>query len=155
MERDTEDVRLVERLFLAHYETLLYYAGLLLSNPDLAQDAVQATFEAAYRKAQVLRACPSPEAWLYGAVKNEIRQIRRTQARFTALPEEEGAEEMGLDVETLYAGIVSPEDLALLRQVYVEGRTYQEMADALGISLAACKKRIQRAKERFAERYEP
>lgn len=154
MER-SEDGRLVERLFMEYYESLLYYAGLLLSNPDLAQDAVQAAFEAAYRKASSLRESPSPAGWLYAAVKNEIRHIRRAQARFAALEENAAAEDMGLDVETLYAGTVSREDLALLKQAYCEGRTYQEMADALGISLDACKKRIQRAKQRFAERYEP
>ena len=46
----------------------------------------------------------------------------------------------------MYAGLIDEEALSLLIWVYCEGTSYQDAADRLGISLDACKKRIQRAK---------
>ena len=49
-------------------------------------------------------------------------------------------------VNEMYAGLIDEETLSLLIWIYCEGTSYQEAADWLGISLNACKKRIQRAK---------
>ena len=49
-------------------------------------------------------------------------------------------------VNEMYAGLIDEETLSLLIWIYCEGTSYQEAADRLGISLNACKKRIQRAK---------
>ena len=44
---------------------------------------------------------------------------------------------------------MSDEELRLLIRFYLEGWSQKELAGELGISLNACKKRIQRAKERL------
>ncbi len=49
-------------------------------------------------------------------------------------------------VNEMYAGLIDEETLSLLIWIYCEGTSYQEAAERLGISLNACKKRIQRAK---------
>ena len=50
-------------------------------------------------------------------------------------------------VNDMYAGLIDEEALSLLVWIYCEGTSYQEAANRLGISLNACKKRIQRAKQ--------
>ena len=49
-------------------------------------------------------------------------------------------------VNDMYAGLIDEEALALLIWIYCEDTSYQDAANRLGISLDACKKRIQRAK---------
>ena len=53
------------------------------------------------------------------------------------------------DLETLVHG----DDLMLLKKIYVEGHTYQEMAEELAISPSALAMRTKRAKERFKKEY--
>ena len=65
------------------------------------------------------------------------------------IPEEGKSGSGGLPPETLYRGTVSDEDLRLLIWFYLEDWSQKELAEELGISLNACKKRIQRAKERL------
>lgn len=45
-------------------------------------------------------------------------------------------------------GAVSPEELALLKRVYLEGFTYEEAARELGTTKTALSKRIRRIKEK-------
>ena len=52
----------------------------------------------------------------------------------------------GISVNDMYAGLIDDEALSLLIWIYCEDASYQDAADRLGISLQACKKRIQRAK---------
>jgi hypothetical protein len=47
----------------------------------------------------------------------------------------------------LYEDVVKTEEFLLLSEMAIEGRSHLEMASSRGISVSACKKRIQRAKE--------
>lgn len=58
---------------------------------------------------------------------------------------------MELSVLTEYQGAIPAEDLQLLIWIYCDEDTYADAAQRLGSSLAACKKRIQRAKLKFKE----
>ena len=59
-----------------------------------------------------------------------------------------------IDPRLEYEGIISKNDLDLLIWIYCDEMSYQEVADKLSISLSACKKQIQRAKQKFQQAIE-
>ena len=52
-----------------------------------------------------------------------------------------------LDLHILYEDVADTEEFKLLTEMAIEGRSHLEMANSRGISVNACKKRVQRAKE--------
>ena len=55
--------------------------------------------------------------------------------------------EDGIRFELLYENIAELEEFKLIKEMAIDGRSQLEMAQSRGISLNACKKRVQRAKE--------
>ena len=51
------------------------------------------------------------------------------------------------------AELIPPEDYRLLRQVYVEGYTYNELCEELGLTKSALGMRINRIKKEFRKKY--
>lgn len=52
-----------------------------------------------------------------------------------------------LPLQLMYEDISDSEEFKLLVEMAIEGKSHLEMATARGISVDACKKRVQRAKE--------
>ncbi len=157
----------LEEMVQAH-QSLLY--GLLLrltGDPDEALDLVQETFIRALRGMASFRGESSIRTWLYRIAVNVFRNERRAAPRETVDPQE--LEEMNPgwwdrwsgrvpDPEEIVAGREETERLAraisrlpeeyrlvlLLRDR--EGHTTQEVADLVGISNAAVKSRLHRAR---------
>ena len=50
-------------------------------------------------------------------------------------------------LEILYDDVADSEEFKLLKEMALDGKSYLEMAQARGISVATCRKRMQRAKE--------
>ena len=57
-----------------------------------------------------------------------------------------------ISLEVVYGNIADTEEFKLLKEMAVEGKSHLELATARGISVSACKKRVQRARERLQER---
>lgn len=144
----------LETLILRQYTAMERYAARFFSSRDLARDAVQETFLVAQKKIDALMVSPNPEGWLFNTLKNIMGSMYKQQQRLSAMvPLEDGAgaAEMDLDPAVTYGSAIPREDLELLIWVYCRDMPYADAADRLGISLAACKKRIQRAKHRLRD----
>ena len=63
----------------------------------------------------------------------------------------EPAFEKNFDLEDF----VSSEDVFILRKFILEGYSHKDLAQELNISVDACKKRLQRAKEKFRKNFQP
>ena len=55
--------------------------------------------------------------------------------------------EDSINLNILYENVADTEEFKLLSEMVIEGRSHEEMARARGITISACKKRVQRAKE--------
>jgi RNA polymerase sigma-70 factor (ECF subfamily) len=55
--------------------------------------------------------------------------------------------EDSVDLHVLYGNVAHTEEFKLLTEMAIEGKSHLEMAKSRGISVDACKKRVQRAKE--------
>ena len=60
--------------------------------------------------------------------------------------------EDGVKLEILYGSIADMDEFKLIKEMAVDGRSQLEMAQARQISLDACKKRVQRAKEKLRKK---
>ena len=153
----------IEDLYRKMYCPLFEYARSTLPNDSLAEEAVQDTFRVACQKPEALWESPNPEGWLVKTLKNVIYNTvsSRTMAlrllkdyihlRVSEISASGDLEE----IEIQYGDIAESEELKLLKEMALEGKSYLEMAQERGISVVACRKRMQRAREflrkKFAE----
>jgi RNA polymerase sigma-70 factor (ECF subfamily) len=134
-----------------------------LRNAHDAEDACQATFLVLARRATRIRKTTSLGSWLHGVAARVSANLRREQSRRSLRernkpPAASGgpAEEVSwrevqaaLDEELLRL----PESLrATLVHCYLEGRTRDEAARALGISVGCLHGRLERARKRLCDR---
>ena len=150
---------LIEELYLEMYQGMIAYATSALEE-SLAEEAVQETFRVACQRAQVLAESENPRGWLVITLRNIIRNMKRSQeasqriiAKFLVSQASNiSISENTINLDIVYQNVADLEEYKLLKEMVLEGRSHLEMANARGISVAACKKRVQRAKELLKNR---
>ncbi len=158
---DIEQSRLIEHLYMEMYDMLMTYARCSLQEEALAEEAVQETFQIACQKPESLQESPNPKGWLVNTLKNTIRNMKHNRANAQRIlaqyleirVDEELYCEDPLSLDTLYGNIADTDEFKLLKEFAIDGRSHLEMAKARGITVAACKKRLQRAKETLRIKY--
>lgn len=125
---------------------------------DRAEEAVQETFTIAWQKRDAFLTSESPVGWLYITLKNVSRNMLRQNQQWALhiLQAQQAMDKKvvpppGKDLEL--EGIVSEEDFALLKQLYLYGETYEELAQRLGIKKSTLAMRVHRIKENFRKNY--
>lgn len=150
----------IDRLYLRMYPILFEYARSVLANDALAQEAVQDTFVIACQKPEALCGSPNPEGWLVNTLKNVLSNTLRAQktakrvllSHFAVNSGEISFQTDRVEVELLYEDIAELEEFKLLRELALEGRSYLEMAQTRGITVDACRKRMERARKTLQNR---
>ncbi len=145
----------IEELYLEMFDKMKIYANCSLENEALAEEAVQETFHIACQKPEQLCESANPRGWLVQTLKYTICNIKSNRAAAKRLVEkhltiknkEFSFSEDILDLHILYENVADSEEFKLLTEMALEGRSHLEMAKSRGISVSACKKRVQRAKE--------
>lgn len=174
--RDTlpEDTRAFEALVSLFKERVYATTYRLMGDREDAEDQAQEVFIKVYRGVGDLDDSSTVATWIYRLTVNTcfdaLRKRRRTPARAWAAsfgPEED--EEIGYPdtkmptpeevalrgelreclEETLWSMEIQDRGVLVLRDV--EGRPYQEIAEALTVSLGAVKMRIHRARLAFQQ----
>lgn len=147
-------LREIEVLYIKQYNMLLAYAIHTLKDDALAEEAVQETFRIACQKADVLHEQKNKEGWLVNTLKYVISNIERVQfranrslAEYTALLKRVQEKHDEIDLDIMYKDIALSEEYALIKEYALERKSIRELSEKRGISIAACKKRIQRAKQ--------
>ncbi|MDK9499628.1 RNA polymerase sigma factor [Streptomyces katrae] len=134
------------------------FALSLCSSPQDAEDAAQEALIILYRKIGSLRATGALASWMFRIVRNEcLRQVRLLVSRSddgtdvpdaSAGPSAEEAVLRGLEAERIAAAVSAlPRDqrqVLIMRDV--QGLPGKAVADALGLSTAAMKSRLHRAR---------
>lgn len=146
----------IERLYFDLFAQMTAYASSVLKNRTLAEEAVQETFRVACMKPEALCASPNPKGWLLLTLKNVLHNTVRRVASANRLTEKiktvsEPANSDTVDLRLLYGPLADREEFKLLQSVS-EGKTMLELSRELGISMEACKKRVQRAREYLKKR---
>lgn len=152
--------RQIEDLYLEMFDKLKAYARSILESDALAEEAVQETFRIACQKPESVCSCPNPQGWIFITLKNTIRNIQSNRATAKRILEMYLLVEAGetvfsndkLSIEVTYENVADTEEFQLLKELAIEGKSHEEMAVARGITVSACKKRVQRAKEKLQQK---
>jgi len=157
---NAEQNRKIDELYREMFDKMKVYACCSLDNEALAEEAVQETFRIACQKPEQLCGSVNPRGWLVQTLKytiNNIKSNRETAKRImekylmTQIDDFAFSEDR-IDFHILYENVADTEELKLLAEMAIEGRSHLEMANSRGISVSACKKRVQRAKETLQRR---
>jgi len=145
----------IERLYLQLYPLLFEYARSSLSSDSLAEEAVQDTFRIACQKPEAMINSPNPEGWIMNTLKNVLKNTIRNQNISRRILLDYFASNINditvtndrVGLEILYEDVADLEEFKMVKAMALEGKSYLEMSQELGISMAACRKRMQRARE--------
>lgn len=152
---NAEQSRRLTELYIEMYDKLMMVARKNEDSEALAEEAVQETFSIACQKPEECLEHPNPQGWLVITLKNVILNSKRKRAngkRFLerylmAQFKEASVSENRLDLNILYGKTADMEEFKLISEMAIDGRSHKEMAESRGITVSACKKRVQRAKE--------
>ena len=150
----------IKRLYLNMYAFLFEYARSTLPTDALAEEAVQDTFQIACQKPEAVLSSPNPEGWIMNTLKNVLRNTVKEQTTSRRILLNYFASNIGditvtedrVKLEILYENVADLEEFKLIKAMALEGKSYLEISRELGISLAACRKRMQRAREKLRKK---
>ncbi|MFL5928339.1 MAG: RNA polymerase sigma factor, partial [Gaiellaceae bacterium] len=147
----------VERLYRKHSGEVLRYAQRVLRSRADAEDATQAVFIRALRALERGEHVRAPRNWLIKIAHNECRRLLSARKLHVELPDQLATEpeEAGRAGELKSALEVLPNSqrqALVLREL--EGRTYDEIAATLRVSLSAVETLIFRARRAVREQLE-
>ena len=144
-----------EQLYRRYVKDVYHYALALMRNPADAEDVTQTTFLNAYRAFQRGDEIQKPQHWLIKIAHNVARsRYARSTRRVKEVPLEHHVEHLAQrqdekpDVEGVLRalGRLPFNQRAALVMRELEGRSYAEIADTLGVSVAAVETLIFRAR---------
>jgi len=134
---------------------LLHHTG----DPALCDDLLQDVFLRAMRHRADLETLRNGRAWLFEVARNRLTDHFRRTRHAVPLPDDLPAPEtLPAPVDSLarclprVLGELSAEDREAIERCDLGGLSQQAYADQLGISLAAAKSRVQRARKRLRAR---
>lgn len=165
----------LEALLSRHQARIYRYGMKMCGDPEDAQDVLQETMIALARNIGDFRGESALSSWLYAVARSfclkkrrkrrhapkEVASLEQDSAAVAAIETDEVAPDQALatkEVETVLAdaiGELDPDqrDVLVLRDV--EGLTAPEVANVLGISVAAVKSRLHRARIAVRARVQP
>ena len=143
----------IERLFRIHYASMYRLAMLILRDENVSKDIVHDIFEALLVSGKTDVA----EAYLLTAVRNRcLKHIRRLSVKdrlkgIYSIDEEEILSEEWPDKETIgliqktIAEDLTPSCRKVVNLRFAENKSYQEIAEAMGISTVSVYKHLRHA----------
>lgn len=151
----------IGQLYREMYKTLYVYAKNALSDPPSAEEAVQDAFCIACAKSDELLQSDNPKGWLMTTLKYVIQNTKRQRAKMKTLAIISlNSEESDIlakydeeNVDILFGDVSPREDFQIFKRIALNGYTMKEAADEFGISVEACKKRVQRIKKYLREKF--
>jgi RNA polymerase sigma-70 factor (sigma-E family) len=147
-----------EDFYRTEQHRILAVVLLLTGDRGVAEDIVQESFAAAYRRWETIRRYDRPGAWVRRVALNRAgsrlrrrSNERRALERLRARPD--GASSPRERDETLWAAVrqLPARQAQAIALVYVEDMAVAEVADVLGCSVGSVKQHLSRAKARLAE----
>lgn len=160
MQIEQKYIEYIEMLYRKEAVLLFHYAITMLGNVSLAEEAVQETFIIVCVKYKNLIKSPNPEGWIMNTHKNVCRNIRKTRNIYFKKLLLFHSDKIPSDIEDPFdtldddlSTFVSSQDFMLLKKIILYGYSYKDLAQEMKISVDACKKRAQRAKQRFQKNF--
>lgn len=145
----------LESIVRRHYDDVWRFCARRLG-ADLASDAAQETFVTAQKRLKDFEGRSELRTWLFGIALNHCRNLARKRKpevpvdwllETTSEPAHEGLDRSVADRESLRCALASlsveHREVVLLHEI--DGLTYQEAAELLGIPVGTVKSRLHHA----------
>ncbi|MFD4657373.1 RNA polymerase sigma factor [Kitasatospora sp. NPDC058444] len=164
------DVDSIAALVSGSHPNVQRFAHSLCATPEDAEDAAQEALIILYRKIGMLRASGALASWMFRIVRNECLRRARTRLRDHSMPLQRDASDSTfasasastpayadsaeeavlrrLEADRVAAAVAAlpPDQRRVLIMRDVQGHSGRMVADALGLSTAAMKSRLHRAR---------
>jgi RNA polymerase sigma-70 factor (ECF subfamily) len=144
----------LESIVRHHYDDVWRFCARRLG-PDLASDAAQETFVTAQKRLKDFEGRSELRTWLFGIALNHCRNLARKRKpevpvdwlTESAEPMHDGVDRSVVDREALRCALsnLSAEHREVVLLHEIDGLTYQEAADLLGIPVGTVKSRLHHA----------
>ncbi|WP_328907823.1 sigma-70 family RNA polymerase sigma factor [Streptomyces sp. NBC_00234] len=147
------DIDSITALVSGSHPNVQRFARSLCATPEDAEDAAQEALIILYRKIGMLRASGALASWMFRIVRNECLRRARTMRSHEPMPDgaERSAEELALqrieagEVAAVIAALPAEQRRVLIMRD-IQGYSGRMVAEALGLSTAAMKSRLHRAR---------
>lgn len=147
-----------ETLFKKHYRQIYNYCRVKLRHEQSACDCVQEVFLILYKKLDKVEVTENIVLWLYRTADKVISRYLKRHNRDISLDSlDEPIEDKKAFVSESYEIIdtyVTKDELLLLENYYLHGKTIKEIAEKSAVSEAAIYKRIERLKAKLEKHRE-
>jgi RNA polymerase sigma-70 factor (ECF subfamily) len=154
----------LERLFKTYHDALVRYLTRRLGDRDWAEEVAQETFLRALRQEHLT----NERAWLFAVATNLVRDDARREDRRRQKLRLLAEEAREVEVESAESALERAQEAALARKAVdalierdrlallmrEEGLNYEEIAEALGLSVGSIGTTLARARRRLVETYE-
>lgn len=147
---------------IARIPALRAFAWSLARNPSDADDLVQETLTKAWTYRDKYEAGTNLRAWLFTILRNTWystiakrgREVADEEGRHAASLTAEGSQEWAVELTALREALneLPPEHREAIVLVGAAGLSYEEAAEIAGCALGTIKSRVNRARNRLAER---
>lgn len=152
-------------LLVQRYQDMLYrHAERMTGRSDVAADVVQQAFLRGYRNLDRCRNPGSVGGWLFRITSNLCKDYLKDRRRENVALEDAPALESGESNPAEDARVaelrgeldqalssLTPEKREAFLLKHLEGRSYDEMSELLGVSVSALKMRVHRAREKLQD----
>ncbi len=154
-----EESRLLSDFYHKNHSKLFIHACAILHQRSLAEVAVQEAYRIACQNFDRMNTSENPVGWMKKVVEHTALHILRDQKRNKTLflpleellPGKEAANpsRSAFELKERCLKVVSQEEFDLFRRIALDGYSFIEEADRLGISLGACYKRFERIRTKL------
>ena len=152
----------ISRLYQEMYGRMFTYATSILNDRTLAEEAVQDAFCILCIKVDEVIEKENLNGWLMRVLQNVMRNMNRQRTTMNRLImtslQVENLEEILVydeeDVDILYGDVSARADFQLLKRVVLDNYSMLEAAEEFGITVDACKKRVQRMKQFLRKKFQ-
>lgn len=156
MEEQNPD-KLIQEIYINEYASMLRFAQTVLESQGLGEVAVQEAFLVALRRRDAISNSPEPVGWVYKTLKFVIRDmIKEKRTMLQHIASDPNLDQIASPTKELDLGLIDTvaesEEMRLLYQFYIVGYSIRELSKKYGITEAAMKMRLYRARKTLAEK---
>ena len=126
----------------------------LLGNVALAEEVAQEAFLIACKKPDDVMNSENPQGWMVKTLHNLVKNLKRVlsnQDKYIINASRSYDKTVHIDdyADIEYSDMLSIEEYRLFRRITLDHYSMREAAEEFGISIEACKKRVQRTRAKL------